>query len=71
MGVTVPVAQILRMVVSVWPLAVVILAAVLNDVPVIERDGVGMAGMHDGKLPRRNKPHPLGLVASGPSWRVL
>ena len=48
------VALILRMVVSVWPVAVVILGAVLKEVPVIERDGVGMAGMHDGKLPRRN-----------------
>jgi hypothetical protein len=49
----------------VWPVAVVVLVVVLEDVPMIERDGVGMAGMHDGKLPRRNKPHPLGLVASG------
>ena len=67
----VTVALIVRMVVSVRPVAVVVLRVVLKDVPVIERDGVGMAGMHDGKLPRRNKPHPLGLVASGPSWRAL
>jgi hypothetical protein len=37
----------------VWPVAVVILVVVVKDVPVIERNGVGMAGMHDGKLPRR------------------
>lgn len=65
------VALIVRMGVSVWPVAVVVLLVVLKDVPVIERHGVRMAGMHDWKLPRRNKPHPLGLVASGPSWRAL
>jgi hypothetical protein len=50
----VPVALIARMVVSVWPVAVVILVVVVKDVPVIEPDGVGMAGMHDGKLQRRS-----------------
>jgi hypothetical protein len=35
----------------VWPVAVVILVVVLKGVPVIERGGVGMAEMHDGKLP--------------------
>jgi hypothetical protein len=55
----------------VWPVAVVVLVVMLEDVPMIERDGVGTVGMHDGKLPGRNKPHPLGLVASGPSWRAL
>jgi hypothetical protein len=52
--VTVTVALIVGMVVSVWPVAVVILVVVLKDVPVIERDGVGMAGMHGGKLQRRS-----------------
>ena len=46
------VSLIVGMVVSVWPVAVVVLGVVLEDVPVIERDGVGMAGMHDGKLAR-------------------
>ena len=64
------VALLVRMVVSVWPVAVVILVVVPKDVPVIERGGAGMAGMHDRKLPRGRRktpsgPHPLGLVASG------
>ena len=70
------VALLVRMVVSVWPVAVVILVVVLKDVPVIERGGAGMAGMHHRKLPRGRRktpsgPHALGLVASGPSWRAL
>jgi hypothetical protein len=51
-GVTVTVPLIVGMVMSVWPLAVVVLVVVLEDVPVIEPDEVGMAGMHDGKLAR-------------------
>jgi hypothetical protein len=51
-GVTVTVPLIVGMVMSVWPLAVVVLVVVLEDVPVIEPDGAGTAGMHDGKLAR-------------------
>jgi hypothetical protein len=49
---TVTVPLIVSMVVPVWPVAVVVLVVVLEDVPVIERDAVGMAGMHDEKLAR-------------------
>jgi hypothetical protein len=50
------------MVVSVWPVAVVILLVVLKGVPVIERGSVGMAGMHDGKLPGGRGKTPSGLT---------
>jgi hypothetical protein len=51
-GVTVTIPLIVGMVVLVWPVAVVVLMVVLEDVPVIEPDGAGTAGMHDGKLAR-------------------
>jgi hypothetical protein len=60
--VTVAVALLVRMVVSVWPVAVVILLVVLKGVPVIERGSVGMAGMHDGKLPGGRGKTPSGLT---------
>jgi hypothetical protein len=53
-GVTVTVALIVGMVVSVWPVAVVILVVMLKDVPMIEGAGVGMSGIHDGKLQPRS-----------------
>jgi hypothetical protein len=56
--VAVTVTLIVRMVVSVRPVAVVILGVVLKEVPVIERDGIGMAGMHDRKLPRGRRKTP-------------